>query len=139
MPLLDRTQVKFDRDVRPADGRLSHHWFFAISNSSGAVTISYQPSVKLAKTPDLRQYKVLRLIEFDTNGNISNTIALTPKDSELDTSTGKFTTLEAYTYTPAGGETVRHFRLDVMKASFVATTLVKGSSKWKFFSAPITP
>ena len=139
LSFLNRDQIKFNRDTRPADGRLSHHWFFVISNPSGAVTISYQPSVKLAKTPDLRQYKVLRLIEFDTNGNISNTIALTPKDSELDTSTGKFTTLEAYIYTPAGGETVRHFRLDVMKASFVATTLVKGSSKWKFFSAPIKP
>ena len=76
LSFLNRDQIKFDRDVRPADGRLSHHWFFAISNPGGTVTINYQPSVKLAKSPDLRQYKVLKLIEFDENGNISNSIAL---------------------------------------------------------------
>ncbi len=44
-----------------------------------------------------------------------------------------------YEYTPASDETTRIFRLDVLKASFVATTLEKGSSGWQFFSAPIIP
>ena len=139
LSFLDRAQVKFDRDTRPADGRLGHHWFFAISNPDGDVTIEYQPSKKLAKSPDLRQYKVVRLVEFDSDGNVSNTIDLTPEDAEFNPTTGKYDPLEAYTYTPEGGETVRHFRLDVQKASFVATAFEKGTTTWKFFSAPITP
>jgi len=38
-----------------------------------------------------------------------------------------------------GGETLRYFRLDIQKASLVATEFGKGSSGWRFFSAPITP
>ena len=131
--------AEFERDVRPADGRLSHHWFFAIKNPQNQVTISYKPSVKLAKSPDLRQYKVVKLLEFDGNGNISNNTTLNPENSTLDVNTGEYTALTAYTYAPAQDETIRYFRLDVQKASLVATTLEKGSSKWKFFSAPITP
>ena len=139
LSFLDRAQVKFDRDTRPADGRLGHHWFFAISNPDGDVTIEYQPSKKLAKSPDLRQYKVVRLVEFDADGNVSNTIDLHPEDAEFNPTTGKYDPLVAYTYTPEGGETVRHFRLDVQKASFVATAFEKGTTDWRFFSAPITP
>jgi len=139
LSFLDRDLVKFDRDIRPADGRLGHHWFFAISNPGGDVTIMYQPSIKLTRSPDLRQYKVLRLMEFDEDGNVSNIIPLKPEDAEFDPNTGKYMPLEAYSYTPKPGEDSRHFRLDVQKASFVATEFVKGTSGWKFLSVPITP
>jgi len=139
MSFLDRAQVKFDRDTRPADGRLGHHWFFAISNPDGNVTIKYQPSKKLAKSPDLRQYKVVRLVEFDADGNVSNTINLKPEDAEFNPATGQYDPVEAHTYTPEGGETVRHFRLDVQKASFVATAFETGTTGWKFLSVPIKP
>ena len=139
LSFLDRDQVKFDRDVRPADGRLGHHWFFAISNPEGDVTIMYQPSVKLAKGPNLRQYKVIRLVEFDANGNVTNMISLKPEDAEFDPTTGQYKPFEAYFYTPEKGEVVRHFRLDVQKAGFVATEFIKGTSGWKFLSVPITP
>jgi len=139
MSFLDRAQVKFDRDTRPADGRLGHHWFFAISNPDGNVTIKYQPSKKLARSPDLRQYKVVRLVEFKSDGSIANTIDLTPEDAEFNPAKGQYDPVEAHTYTPADGETVRHCRLDVQKASFVATAFEKGTTGWKFLSVPITP
>jgi len=140
LSFLTHDQVELDRDTRPADGRLSHHWFFAIRHPEGdAVTIKYRPSSKLAKSPDERQYKVVRLTEFDETGNVSNDIQLFPEKSEFDTDKLEFTTLEAYTYTPKADETIRHFRLDVKKASFVATVLERGTSDWQFFSAPITP
>ncbi len=62
MVFLNRDQVQFERDIRPADGRLSHHWFFVIDNAqSGAlVTIDWQPSIRLTKTT--RQYQVIRLV-----------------------------------------------------------------------------
>lgn len=138
---LNRSQTEFDRDTRPADGRLSHHWFCAIDNPKDGsnVTIKYQPSSKLAKSEDLRQYKKLQLVEFDSNGDVTNTIELHPEDAEFNPTTEKYDSLEAYTYTPEVGETTRNFRLDVKKASFVATAFENGSSGWKFFSAPITP
>jgi len=139
LSFLDRDQVKYDRDIRPADGRLGHHWFFAISNPGGPVTIMYQPSIKLARGPALRQYKSLWLTEFDANGDVSNTIALKPEDAEFNPNTGGYDPVVAYSYTPGGGEDARHFRLDVQKAGFVATELVAGTSGWKFLSVPIKP
>ena len=70
MVFLNRAKVEFDRDIRPADGRLSHHRFFVIDNAqSGAtVTINWTPSIKLTKTT--RQYQVIRLVEFDGEGNV---------------------------------------------------------------------
>ncbi len=136
---LNSDKVKFDRDIRPADGRLSHHWFFVIGNPKNGsnVTIKYQPSLKLTRST--RQYQVLRLVEFDADGKVTKTKTLDPTQAELDPNTGKFKPLEAYTYTPANGETARYFRLDVQKASFVATNFEKGSTGWKFLSVPITP
>jgi len=138
MSFLNPNKVRFDRDIRPADGRLSHHWFFEIVNAedNSTVTIEWQPSVKLTKTT--RQYQVIRLIEFDAQGNVSNTISLDPTQAQADPDTGEIEFVTAYTYTN-GGETARHFRLDVQKVSFVAEAFEVGTSGWKFFSVPITP
>ncbi len=75
---LDRQKNEFERDIRPADGRLSHHWFFVVDNAKkyATVTISRQPSLLLTKTN--RQYQVMRLVEFDANNNVSNNITLDP-------------------------------------------------------------
>ena len=138
MSFLNPNKVRFDRDIRPADGRLSHHWFFEIVNAeeNSTVTIEWQPSVKLTKTT--RQYQVIRLIEFDAQGNVSNTIPLNPTLAQANPDTGEIEFVTAHTYTNAG-ETARHFRLDVQKVSFVADVFEVGTSSWKFFSVPITP
>jgi hypothetical protein len=130
-------EVVLDRDIRPADGRLSHHWFFAIVNAANGseVKISYKPSIKLVRSE--RQYQVLRLVEFDEDGQVSNVIPLDPIKA-VNTDTGEIGEIEAHHYTNAG-EASRYFRLDVQKADLVATEFQKGSSGWKFFSAPITP
>jgi hypothetical protein len=138
LSFLDSDKVRFDRDIRPADGRLSHHWFFVIGNAANGseVIIYYKPSIKLIRTE--RQYQVLRLIEFDADGNVTNAIPLDPTQAPIDPDTGEIGELEAYRYTNAG-EASRYFRLDVQKANLVATEFQKGSSGWRFFSAPITP
>ena len=80
LSFLDRSQVEFDRDIRPADGRLGHHWFFAIKNAqTSPVQIFWNPSTKLRT--DARQYQVMRLVEFDANGNVTETKNLDPKDA----------------------------------------------------------
>ncbi|MCD6507989.1 Ig-like domain-containing protein, partial [Candidatus Poribacteria bacterium] len=128
----------FDRDIRPADGRLAHHWFFVIDNAKqgATVTLEYQPSVRLTKTT--RQYQILRLVEFDQQGNVSNVITLDPTQAPTDSVTGEIGYVVAYQYTNQG-ESSRYFRLDVQKAEYVATEWEKGTSGWKFFSVPITP
>jgi len=146
----DDKLIELDRDIRPADGRLSHHWFFAISNAGpgSEVTINMRPSVKLKKS--IRQYEVLRLVEFDRYGNVANTIQLDPTQAETDLETGEITEVEAYAYTnlpvrKIGEKTYyfdvasSYFRLDIQKIGFVATVFEKGTSGWRFFSVPITP
>ncbi|MCK4597324.1 hypothetical protein KAU04_04760, partial [bacterium] len=138
LSFLNRQQVEFDRDTRPADGRLSHHWFFVVDNAApgATVTITWQPSIRLTKTT--RQYQIIRLVEFDQNGTITNTITLDPTGATVDDETGEIIPMEAYTYTNQG-ERSRYFRLDVQKASFVADMFAMGTSGWRFFSVPITP
>jgi hypothetical protein len=138
LSFLDREQVEFDRDFRPADGRLSHHWFFVVTNAANGdtVKISWRPSLRLTRST--RQYQTIRLVEFDENGQLTNTIALDPTQASLNPETGEIDPVEAYTYTNQG-EAVRFFRLDVQKAGFVATTFEKSSSGWTFLSVPITP
>ncbi|MBC8217990.1 MAG: hypothetical protein H8E73_05945, partial [Planctomycetes bacterium] len=82
LSFLDRNQVKFDRDIRPADGRLSHHWFFTVSNPQNGsnVQIFWNPSIKLRRTT--RQYQVIRLVEFDADGSVNSTITLEPQKAE---------------------------------------------------------
>jgi len=129
--------TEFDRDIRPADGRLSHHWFFVICDAANGsdVTINYKPSVKLTKST--RQYQTLRLVEFDNAGQVTNTITLDPTEA-VDEETGAINEVPAYTYTN-DGEASRYFRLDVQKVGFVAGTFERGTSGWKFFSVPIKP
>lgn len=138
MNFLDGGKVEFDRDIRPADGRLSYHWFFAVVNAADCspVKIQWKPSAYLMR-PE-RHYQLIRLIEFDSDGNVTNTIQLDPAKAPVDPNTGEIQEMDAYEYEYAG-ETVRHFRLDVMKADLVATIFEKGSSDWKFFSVPIIP
>ena len=132
----------YDRDFRKADGRLSHHWFFVIENTTTAgqpVTIRWKPSQKLVRSPELRHYKMLSLAQFDKDG-----VNLGPASIHLDPSLAKGSDglpieVDLYTYTPAAGETERYFRLDVQKASMIATAFEKGSGGWKFFALPITP
>ncbi len=137
MSYLDRQRVEFDRDIRPADGRLSHHWFFVIDNAKryATVTISWQPAILLTKTN--RQYQVMRLVEFDAQGNVTNNISLDPTAVTFN-QYGDPELTEIYSYVNKG-ELSRYFRLDVQKVDFVAKTFKKGSSGWKFFSAPVTP
>jgi len=137
MSFLNRGKEEFDRDIRPADGRLSHHWFFVVGNAKNGsdVTIKYRPSIKLVRNE--RQYQDLWLVEFDAAGNITQRVKLNP-NSAFNTATGEIDEIIAYTYKNAG-EAVRYFRLDIQKASLVATDFTKGSSGWKFFSVPITP
>ncbi|RKY05206.1 hypothetical protein DRP77_01660, partial [Candidatus Poribacteria bacterium] len=138
MCFLDRERNEFDRDIRPADGRLAHHWFFVIDNAKpgSTVTIEYQPSTRLTKAT--RQYQILRLVEFDQNGEVSNVIDLDPTQAEVDPNTGQPGYVVAYQYVNQG-ERSRYFRLDVQKAEFIATKWEVGTSGWKFFSVPITP
>jgi len=135
---LNRDKVEFDRDIRPADGRLSHHWFFVIcdAENGSTVTIRYRPSIKLTKST--RQYQVLRLVEFNQSGQVTNTIPLDPTQAQVDPDTGLIPEIEAYTYTNQG-EASRYFRLDVQKVGFVAGAFEVGTSGWKFFSVPIYP
>jgi hypothetical protein len=138
LSLVNREGVEFERDIRPADGRLSHHWFLVVSNvASGAeVKLLWQPSVELTGTT--RQYQVIRLVEFDATGAVTNRITLDPTQATFDPATGLAEPMVAYTYT-AEGETSRYFRLDVQKTELVATTFSVGSTGWVFFSVPITP
>ncbi|MBU0700305.1 T9SS type A sorting domain-containing protein [bacterium] len=135
---LDRQRQEFDRNIRPADGRLSHHWFFVIDNVEkyATVTLSWQPSLLLTKTT--RQYQVMRLVEFDSQGNVTNNISLDPTQVNTNQQTGDPELTEIYSYVNKG-ELTRYFRLDVQKENFVAKSFKKGSSGWKFFSAPVTP
>jgi len=128
LSFVDRDKIEFDRDVRPADGRLSHHWYFIVANAEPGqkVKISWQPSKKLEK--DDRQYQKIQLVEFKPDGSPNPPIPL-----ELNKTL-------AYEYTPADNEASRFFRLDVQKTlSFVASEFQKGSTGWKFFSVPIKP
>lgn len=135
---LDRNKVEYDRDIRPADGRLSHHWFFVIDNAVNGsnVTIRWKPSIKLIRTE--RQYQVIRLVEFNADGIVKQTIPLDPTAVPVNPDTGEIGEAEAYTYKNEG-ERSRYFRLDVQKSGFVATKLQNGTSGWKFLSVPITP
>ena len=136
---LDMEKVEFDRDMRPADGRLSHHWFFVIDNAkeNSTVTIRWQPSSKLVST--LRQYQDIWLVEFEPQStNVRSRKELDPTEATFNETTGEFDPIEAHTYTNEG-ETSRYFRLDVQKFSFVAETFSVGTSGWKFLSVPITP
>ena len=142
LSFIDDQLTEFDRDTRPADGRLSHHWFFAVkhaTDATGNVILSWKPSSKLIQSAAQRQYKELRLVEFiDKEGTpTQQTISLDPSVARDSAGLAKQT--DIYTYTPATDELVRYFRLDVMKANFVATTFNAGSSGWRFFSVPITP
>jgi hypothetical protein len=145
LSFLDRDKVEFDRDIRPADGRLSHHWFFVVDNAASGATVilRWEPSIKLVRNRDLRQYKDLWLIEYtdDGNGNLQQTNRI-PLSGDKDPSNAKDadglpTEVDLYDYISDGSS--HYFRLDVQKASFVAKELAKGTSGWKFFSVPITP
>ncbi len=144
--------IELERDARPADGRLEHHWFCVVNNApEGAdVSIYYTPSTKLRRSKTTRQYQNLYLVEFDRDGRVANRIELEPSDAPVDEDTGEIGEVHAYTYTNSatrddGGTTYnfdiasRYFRLDVQKVSLVATSLESGSSGWQFLSVPITP
>jgi hypothetical protein len=135
---LDISKTEYDRDIRPADGRLSYHWFFVINNAKNGstVTIKWRPTIKLTKME--RQYQIIRLIEFNASGNVIKTIPLDPTTAVYNINTGDFEEMVAYTYINTG-EASRYFRLDVQKADLVATELKKGSSGWRFISVPIIP
>ncbi len=135
---LNMDKVEFDRDMRPADGRLSHHWFFVIdyATSGNEVTIQWQPSIKLVST--LRQYQDIWLVEFYADGSVKSRIQLDPTEAPFNEDTAEFDPIDAHTYTNEG-ETSRYFRLDLQKISFVAETFNVGTSGWKFLSVPITP
>ena len=115
LSFIDDQLTEFDRDTRPADGRLSHHWFSAVKHATGNVTLSWKPSSKLIQSAAQRQYKELRLVEFIDEGGTptQQTISLDP--SVARDSAGLPEQTDIYTYTPATGELVRYFRLDVMK------------------------
>jgi len=83
LSFLDRDKVEFDRDTRPDDGRLSHHWFFMVGNPKvgSKVQIFWNPSTMLRMTN--RQYQVIRLVEFDNDGNVTNPITLEPQSASL--------------------------------------------------------
>ncbi|MEK7274623.1 MAG: Ig-like domain-containing protein, partial [Candidatus Desantisbacteria bacterium] len=138
LSFLNRNNVEFDRDIRPADGRLSHHWFFAISNAryGAEVTIKFQPSINLTKSS--RHYQVVQLVEFDNYGRITNVIKIDPTKAEVNEEIGEIIPMVAYTYLNKG-EDCRYFRLDMQKIGLVAEEFHKGPSGWKFFSVPITP
>ncbi|MBU0702004.1 hypothetical protein KKE26_12075 [bacterium] len=135
---LNKQRQGFDRDIRPADGRLSHHWFFVIDNAKRytTVTLSWQPSLLLTKST--RQYQTMRLVEFDANNNVTNNIVLDPSQVKINPQTGEMESTEIYSYVNKG-ELSRYFRLDVQKENFVAKSFKKGSSGWKLFSVPVTP
>ena len=141
LSFLDVDAVEFDRDTRPADGRLSHHWFFVVDNAQGTVTLRWKPSARLVQDPSLRQYKVVKLFEFvDSGGTLTpQEIAIPDPNTARDPSTQLPAEVDLYTYIPNTGETSRYFRIDVQKASFIATDFQKGTSGWKFFSVPIDP
>jgi len=138
LSFLNQDKVEYERDIRPADGRFSHHWFFSIDNAQNGseVKILWTPSIKLTRST--RQYQVIRLVEFNEDGSVKQTIPLDPTQASTNPDTGLIDPIEAYTYTN-GGEVSRYFRLDVQKAGLVATEFNAGSSGWRFFSVPITP
>ena len=145
-PGFDQEPPEFDRDTRPADGRLSHHWYFVVENAQtdATVTIRWRPSIRLTKTT--RQYQVIQLTEFDNEGQVANVISLDPGEAETNPETGEAEETEAYTYENAATRgdhsfdtDIRYFRLDVQKSTFVAGTLQAGTSGWQFFSVPIEP
>ena len=120
--------VEYERDIRNADGRLSHHWFFVVENAKdkASVTVTWELSIGL--TRDTRQYQGVQLVEFDKKGDVQNVIPMVPADGQVG----------SYTYT--SDKEPRYFRIDVQKApSLVAKNIEKGSSGWIFFSVPITP
>ena len=82
LSFVDRNKVDFDRDTRPADDRLSHHWFFSVENAQVGVPVQifWEPAMMLRQ--DEPQYQVIRLVEFDAGGNVTNTITLKPKNVE---------------------------------------------------------
>jgi len=79
LSFLDRNKVEFDRDARPNDGRLSHHWFFTVGNPQPGVPVQifWSPSKILRQAE--RQYQVIRLVEFNQDGNATNTKTLEPQ------------------------------------------------------------
>ncbi|MFC1526286.1 FlgD immunoglobulin-like domain containing protein [Candidatus Latescibacterota bacterium] len=135
---VDRDQRVYERDIRPADGRLSHHWFMVVDHAAlgATVTLKWQPSIRLIRST--RDYQEIRLVEFDASGQVTNTIDLDPTLARLDEETGLIEPLVAYTYT-SGGEPSRYFRLDVQRTGSVTSRLTAGTSGWKFLSVPITP
>jgi len=84
LSFLDRDKVEFERDIHPADGRLSHHWFFMVGNpqDGSKVQIFWNPSLRLRQPkPPLTvvQYQNIQLVEFDGDGKVTKTITLDPK------------------------------------------------------------
>ena len=147
---LDVDEVEFERDVRPADGRLSHHWFFVVENAAedATVTLEWLPSIKLTRND--RAYRIVQLTEFDAEGRVASVVTLDPSQAEFDLDTGAIGELVAYSYQNSGSRSsggrrfefdvnARYFRLDVQKSVFVATTLARGTSGWRFLSVPIAP
>ena len=134
----DGSLAEIDRDIRPADGRLSHHWFFRVDNAAAGstVTLRWKASAKLAKSPAERHYKDLWLIEFVDDGTGTLQPSRYKLTGDLDPSKAK-EEVDLHEYTSDGEP--RYFRLDVQKASLVATELPMSASGWKFFSVPINP
>jgi len=82
LSFVDRNKIDFERDTRPDDDRLSHHWFFSIENAQADVPVQifWNPAMMLRQ--DEPQYQVIRLVEFDADGKVTNTITLKPKNVE---------------------------------------------------------
>ncbi|MBP97402.1 hypothetical protein CMK18_15740 [Candidatus Poribacteria bacterium] len=166
MTFYRNTPIELDRDVRPADGRLSHHWFFVVDNAQfdSDVIINYRPSSALKRTK--RQYPLLRLVDYGPTPNLLNSstpsyditfdssdggnpkkitypnvIQLNPSQAEVDLATGQTKEVLAYRYRNAGdvNGVSRYFRLDVQKANMEVGNITRGSSGWVFFSVPIKP
>ncbi len=154
MSFLHDDVSEYDRDIRPADGRVSHHWFIVVDHSlmsanPSQVTIKWRPSIGLTQVG--RDYQFIQLVEFEADeSTVRRVVSLNPElgvldpltgqIGVLDPLTGEFTDMVALTYTPDVDEDSRYFRLDVRKAAdIVATELQRGTSGWVFFSIPITP
>ena len=91
LSFLDRDKVEFERDIHPADGRLSHHWFFMVGNpqDGSKVQIFWNPSLRLRqpKPPStVVQYQNIQLVEFDEDGKVTKTITLDPKAAGTESS-----------------------------------------------------
>ncbi|MCH7892244.1 MAG: Ig-like domain-containing protein, partial [Gemmatimonadetes bacterium] len=77
--------TEYDRDTRPADGRISHHWFFVVdhgdmSDSPTEVTLLWKPSIEMTKAE--RDYQFTRLIEFEDDAVTVRRV--TPLDLKLE-------------------------------------------------------